>query len=52
MDYESKNRAKFLILYDLIFVCKYKKKLLNTYGDVTKGLFEEIAALEGNDVWE
>jgi REP-associated tyrosine transposase len=28
----------------LIFVCKYRKKLLNTYGDVTKGLFEEIAA--------
>jgi putative transposase len=45
MDDESKNHAKFLILYDLIFVCKYKKKLLNTYGDVTKGLFEEIAAV-------
>ena len=26
MDYQSKNHAKFLILYHLIFVCKYRKK--------------------------
>ena len=45
MDYESKNHATFLILSHLIFVCTYRKKLLNTYGDVTKGLFEEIAAV-------
>jgi putative transposase len=44
MDDESKNHAKFLILYQLIVVCKYRKKLLNSYGDVTKALFEEIAA--------
>ena len=44
MDDESKNHAKFLILYQLIGVCKYRKKLLNSYGDVTKALFEEIAA--------
>ncbi len=41
---ETKNHAKFLILYHLIFVCKYRKKLLNTYGSITKTLFEEIAA--------
>jgi len=29
----------------LIFVGKYRKKRLNTYGNVTKGLFEEIAAV-------
>lgn len=28
MDYQSKNHAKFLILYHLICVCKYRKKLL------------------------
>ena len=44
MDDESKNHAKFLILYQLIVVCKDRKKLLNSYGDVTKALFEEIAA--------
>lgn len=45
MDYQSKNHAKFLVLYHLIFVCKYRKKLLIPYGDVTKGLFDAIAAV-------
>ena len=44
MDDESKNHAKFLILYQLIGVCKDRKKLVNSYSDVTKALFEEIAA--------
>ena len=50
MDYLSKNHARLLILYHLIFVCKYRKKLLIPYGDEVKHgdevkrLFEEIAA--------
>src|SRR6266699_285668 len=44
MDDQSKNHAKFLILYHLIFVCKYRKKLLISYGNEVKQLFEEIAA--------
>lgn len=44
MDYQSKNHAKFLILYHLIFVCKYRKKLLIFYGNEVKQVFEEIAA--------
>ena len=44
MDYLSKNHARLLILYHLIFVCKYRKKLLIPYGDEVKRLFEEIAA--------
>ncbi len=43
MDYQSKNHAKFLILYHLIFVCKYRKKLLVFYGDKVKQLFEDMA---------
>ena len=43
MDYQSKNHAQFLILYHLIFVCKYRKKLLISYGNEMKQLFEEIA---------
>lgn len=31
MDYHSKNHAKFLILYHLIFVCKYRKSLLASF---------------------
>lgn len=44
MDYDTKNHAKFLILYHLIFVCKYRKKLLIRYGDFVKSTFEEIGA--------
>jgi putative transposase len=43
MDYSSTNHAKFLILYHLIFVCKYGKKLLIRYGDETKRIFEDVA---------
>jgi putative transposase len=43
MDYLTKNHTKFLILYHLIFVCKYRKKLLIPYGDETKKIFEDIA---------
>jgi hypothetical protein len=39
MDDESKNHAKFLILSHLIFVCKYRKKLLIPYGNETKQIF-------------
>ncbi len=44
MDYQSKSHAKFLILYHLIFVCKYRKKLLIHFGNEAKGIFEGIAA--------
>ncbi len=43
MDYQSKNHARFLILYHLIFVCKYRKKLLVFYGTLVKQLFEGMA---------
>ena len=43
MDGQSKNHAKFLICYHLIFVCKYRKKLLLSYGNEVKQVFEEIA---------
>ena len=44
MEYESTAHAKYLILYHLIFVCKYRKKLLVVYGEEMKQIFEEIAA--------
>ena len=42
--YKTKNYAQFLILYHMIFVCKYRKKFLTRYGDVTKRIFEDSAA--------
>ncbi len=44
MDYSSENHSKFLLLSHLIIVCKYRKKLLNTYGKVVKRICEEIGA--------
>ena len=44
MEYESTAHAKYLILYHLIFVCKYRKKLLVVYGEEMKRICEEIAA--------
>ena len=44
MDDQSKNHARFLILSHLIFVWKYRKKLLISYGNEVKQVFEEIAA--------
>ena len=42
-DYETKNHSKFLIIYHIIFVVKYRKKLLGAYGDNIKNLVLEIA---------
>lgn len=42
-DYETKNHSKFLITYHVIFVVKYRKKLLDLYGDEIKKLVMEIA---------
>ncbi|HEY4385700.1 MAG TPA: IS200/IS605 family transposase [Ktedonobacteraceae bacterium] len=44
MDDATKNHGKCLILSHVIFVCKYRKKLLVIYGDEVKQRFEEIAA--------
>lgn len=44
MEYESTAHAKYLLLYHLIFVWKYRKKLLIVYGEEMKQIFEEIAA--------
>ena len=56
MDDQSKNHAKFLILSHLIFVWKYRKKLLVFSGNEVKQLFEEIAtrsdfAFEARRAW-
>jgi hypothetical protein len=56
MDDQSKNHARFLILYHLIFVCQDRKKLLVSNGKEVKQVCEEIAArsdfsLETRRVW-
>ncbi|MFQ5981019.1 MAG: IS200/IS605 family transposase [Candidatus Heimdallarchaeota archaeon] len=43
MTYHRKNHTKFLIVYHLIFVVKYRKPLLRQYGPQTKAIFHAIA---------
>ncbi|MEA1975967.1 MAG: IS200/IS605 family transposase, partial [Bacillota bacterium] len=43
MDYDRKSHCKCLILVHLIFVCKYRKKLLIEYGDTIKEVFKNIS---------
>lgn len=44
VDYRCRNRAKYLIVYHLIFVVKYRKPLLVRYGQRMKELLQQIAA--------
>ncbi len=43
MEYESKAHANYFLPSHLIFVWKYRKKLLLSYGEEVKQIFEEIA---------
>jgi len=43
MDDQAKNHARFLILSHVISVCTYREKLLPSYGNEVKQVFEEIA---------
>lgn len=41
--YSSKNHSKFRLHYHLIFVCKYRKKLLTILSDDIKQILFEIS---------
>ena len=43
MEYQRKSHCKFLIVYHLIFVVKYRKPLLLRYGESIKTYFQDIA---------
>ena len=42
-DYQRTSHAKFLIVSHFIFVVKYRKPLLTSYGQRMKEIFREIA---------
>ncbi|MCL1819586.1 MAG: IS200/IS605 family transposase [Oscillospiraceae bacterium] len=48
MDYTSRNHSKYCLMCHLIFVCKYRKKLLSVFGTQVKKLLCDIA--EENDI--
>ena len=43
MDYNRGSHSKYSLMVHLIFVCKYRKKLLIRYGEEIKNIFIEIA---------
>lgn len=42
-NYKSKNHSKFILTYHIIFVCKYRKKLLIKYGEDVKQIMYDIS---------
>lgn len=42
-NYKSKNHSKFILTYHIIFVCKYRKKLLIKYGEDVKQMMYDIS---------
>lgn len=51
-NYKSKNHSKYLLTYHIIFVCKYRKKLLIKYGDVMKQILYDISKKYDFDIQE
>lgn len=43
MDYDHDEHSKYILMYHMIFVCKYRKHLLSTFGDEIKSIFGTIA---------
>jgi putative transposase len=43
ISYQTKNPSKFLLSYHIIFVCKYRKKLLDIIGERVKNIMNDIA---------
>ena len=41
--YRTLNHSKFLLSYHIIFVCKYRRKLLIQYGNEMKAIMLNIA---------
>ena len=42
-NYQSLNHSKFILVYHIIFVCKYRKKLLIKYGKDIKQIMFDIS---------
>lgn len=51
-NYKSKNHSKFILTYHIIFVCKYRKKLLIKYGEDVKQIMHDISKRYDFDIKE
>lgn len=50
--YRSINHSKFILIYHIIFTCKYRKKLLVKYGDEIKQIMFNIGNKYDFDIKE
>lgn len=51
-NYQSLNHSKFTLVYHIIFVCKYRKKLLIKYGKDIKQIMFDISKKYDFDIKE
>ena len=51
-NYKSKNHSKFILTYHIIFVCKYRKKLLINYREDVKQIMYDISKRYDSDIKE
>mgnify|MGYP006320987893 CR=1 FL=1 len=51
-NYKSKNHSKFILVYHIIFVCKYRNKLLIKYGKDIKQIMFDISKKYDFDIKE
>lgn len=51
-NYKSKNHSKYNIKYHLIFVCKYRTKLLIKYGEEIKQIMKDVSYKYDFDILE
>jgi putative transposase len=47
VEYRRKNRSKYLLMYHIIFVVKYRKRLLEQYGEEVRRDMEGISGASG-----
>ena len=43
MKYETRNHSKFLLMYHVIFVCKYRKTILEPISEELKQIIYDIS---------
>lgn len=52
MKYDRKNHSKFLLMYHIIFVCKYRRKVLLDIENDLKNIILDIASTSNFEIVE
>ena len=52
MKYETRNHSKFLLMYHIIFVCKYRKTILEPISEELKQIISDISKESNFEILE